>query len=135
MPVFAAGSCGVHANARNTCLVHVHQYLTHPGSLTWCELAFEVKLRIITSSASRPLLHSFTTFDSASPLLTFRTCVDSIAAFAALLGPTTAGPTSHVLHERRDMEITAYTKRGPVPVGIELPVRIGLTQRNLDSGS
>jgi len=59
--------------------------------------------------------------------------VNGIAAFAALLGLTTAVPTTHVLHEHRDVEVTAYTKRSPVPIGVELPVRIGLTQRNLDS--
>jgi tripeptidyl-peptidase-1 len=59
--------------------------------------------------------------------------VNGIAALAAVLGLTIAVPTSHVLHERRDLEVTAYTKRSPVPVGVELPVRIGLTQRNLDS--
>lgn len=43
-------------------------------------------------------------------------------------------PAGHVLHERRDVEHPAFSKRSPVPVGRQLPVRVGLTQRNLDFG-
>lgn len=56
----------------------------------------------------------------------------------ALVGSSVALPSLsryHVLHESRDLEGPsrhAWSKRAPVPVGRELPVRIGLTQSNLD---
>ena len=59
---------------------------------------------------------------------------------AALFGLTIAAPASsisHVLHERRDLTRRAeadWHRRAPVPQGRELPVRIGLTQSNLDYG-
>lgn len=44
-------------------------------------------------------------------------------------------PTSHVLHEKRSAEGTAaWLKRRSVPSGKSLPVRIGMTQSNLDHG-
>lgn len=42
--------------------------------------------------------------------------------------------SGHVLHERRDNAHPAFVKGSPVLVGRSLPVRIGLTQRNLDIG-
>jgi len=58
-----------------------------------------------------------------------------VAAFAALCAalPTTNIP--HVLHEKRDAPTTTnWVKRGIVPSGNMLPVRIGLTQSNLEKG-
>lgn len=43
-------------------------------------------------------------------------------------------PGNHVVHERRDNVPKAWTKHAPVDAAAELPVRIGLTQRNLDQG-
>ena len=56
-----------------------------------------------------------------------------LASVAALVASTLAAP-SHVLHERRDVAHPEFVKRSPVPIGRTLPVRIGLTQRNLDYG-
>jgi len=44
------------------------------------------------------------------------------------------GFTEHVLHERRDTDHAAFVKHSAVPFGRSLPVRIGLTQSNLDVG-
>jgi len=62
-----------------------------------------------------------------------------VTIIATFLGAALAAPTqhaSHVLHERRDLEHPAakiWKKRASVPVGRELPVRIGLQQTNLDA--
>ena len=39
---------------------------------------------------------------------------------------------SHVLHEKRDAAPVAWTKHSRAPKDTVLPVRIGLTQRNLE---
>jgi len=49
----------------------------------------------------------------------------------AVEGDSFAG---HVLHERRDVDHAAFVKHSAVPLGRSLPVRIGLTQSNLDVG-
>jgi len=59
---------------------------------------------------------------------------------AAFLGLATAVPAPapsvpHVLHERRDLDIQGepqWVRRSFVPQGRTLPVRIGLTQGNMD---
>jgi tripeptidyl-peptidase-1 len=54
-------------------------------------------------------------------------CVTALRAAAA--------PTStYVLHERRDTAPRHWEKRGRVDPAIVLPMRIGLTQSNLDLG-
>jgi tripeptidyl-peptidase-1 len=63
-------------------------------------------------------------------------------ALAALLGlalaaPAPAASIAHVIHERRDLQAPGASKwirRSHVPVGRSLPVRIGLSQQNLDIG-
>ncbi|CAK4031335.1 alkaline serine protease [Lecanosticta acicola] len=62
----------------------------------------------------------------------------SLAAFAALAAVAVAAPTNnvqrHVLHERRDTSSAQWTKRDRVHSDVKLPVRIGMTQTNLDKG-
>ena len=41
---------------------------------------------------------------------------------------------SHVVHERRGFIPKAWVKRDRLGAATELPVRIGMTQRNLDIG-
>lgn len=56
---------------------------------------------------------------------------------AALAATAVALPTSnapHVLHEKREFTHPVWVKRSEVPTGRMLPVRIGLTQSNLDRG-
>lgn len=54
---------------------------------------------------------------------------------------STAAPTSgtiesrHVLHERREPLTNAWQKKEPLHRDTSLPVRIGLTQSNLDHGA
>ena len=61
----------------------------------------------------------------------------TLLASTALVA-TTLGlgiPTSnHVVHERRDNGLHAWTKRQAVHQSALLPMRIGLTQSNLDKG-
>lgn len=56
--------------------------------------------------------------------------VGVIAAQAAVV-PFQA---SHVVHERRNFKPKAWVKRDRVDAATELPVRIGMTQSNLDKG-
>jgi tripeptidyl-peptidase-1 len=51
---------------------------------------------------------------------------------AAGLGLTNAVPDTHVVHERRDFQSSRWVKRDRVAEDVILPVRIGLTQTNLD---
>lgn len=54
----------------------------------------------------------------------------------ALLAATAAAvptPATHVLHERR-AESVSWVKTNRVHGDVKLPVRIGLTQSNLDKG-
>jgi len=56
--------------------------------------------------------------------------------FVALLAATAAAvptPATHVLHERR-AESASWVKVNRVHEDVKLPVRIGLTQSNLDKG-
>jgi tripeptidyl-peptidase-1 len=43
-------------------------------------------------------------------------------------------PASHVVHERRDHIPKAWMKRDRLDAAAQLPVRIGMTQKNLDKG-
>ena len=55
-----------------------------------------------------------------------------VAAFIAI---AQAAPTSHVQHERRDIaHDSKWIKRASAPRGIKLPVRIAITQRNIENG-
>ena len=56
--------------------------------------------------------------------------------FGALALTTTAAPTytSHVVHEKRQTEPLNWQKYSRVDPSSVLPVRIGLTQSNLDNG-
>lgn len=56
-----------------------------------------------------------------------------------LLGAATAGvlaipTTDHVVHERRDFLPSHWTEEGRLDGDAVLPVRIGLTQSNMDRG-
>lgn len=56
-----------------------------------------------------------------------------LGAFAA---QAAAAPfsSSHAVHERRDYVPKSWMKKGRVEHDVELPVRIGMTQSNLDKG-
>ena len=59
-----------------------------------------------------------------------------IVALAALAANSVVAPSPHsphVLHERRDLE-TSWVKRDALEEDFTLPMRIGLTQNNLDKG-
>ena len=43
-------------------------------------------------------------------------------------------PANHVVHERRDAVPKSWIKRDRLDVNVELPVRIGMAQSNLDKG-
>lgn len=43
-------------------------------------------------------------------------------------------PASHVVHERRDYVPKAWMKRDRLDAAAKLPVRIGMTQQNLNKG-
>ena len=53
------------------------------------------------------------------------------AALSATAAPTS---TSHVVHEKRQSQPLSWTKYSRVDPSTVLPVRIGLTQSNLESG-
>ena len=58
-----------------------------------------------------------------------------VLLFLAAAARSAAAPTSpHVLHEKRQSAPLQWEKRDRVDPSIVLPVRIGLTQRNLDLG-
>ena len=53
--------------------------------------------------------------------------------YLCLSGLVVSSPLgSHVLHEKRDAAPVAWTKHSRAPKDTGLPVRIGLTQRNLE---
>ena len=56
-----------------------------------------------------------------------------LLVFGASAVPTPAG--SHVLHEKREVAPRQWQKRSRVEPSVLLPVRIGLTQSNLDKGA
>ena len=61
----------------------------------------------------------------------------SSIAVVALAATVIAAPTpsaEHVLHERRSLVPNAWTKGERVHGEVKLPMRIGLTQSNLDKG-
>lgn len=60
----------------------------------------------------------------------------TLAIFGAIAAQAVAVPfqNSRVVHERRDLVPKAWVKRNRLEPSAELPVRIGMTQRNLDKG-
>lgn len=60
----------------------------------------------------------------------------NLAIFGTLAAQVAAVPlqASHVVHERRDFTPKAWVKRDRLDARAKLPVRIGMTQRNLDKG-
>lgn len=45
-----------------------------------------------------------------------------------------AAPSTHVLHQKRDFSTSRWTRRSRVSSSAILPMRIGLTQSDLDMG-
>ena len=61
----------------------------------------------------------------------------SVAVLGFLAGSALAAPahpSPHALHEKRGELPEAWTRRAPASADHVLPVRIGLTQRNLERG-
>lgn len=58
----------------------------------------------------------------------------TITVLVALVPAVVALPDTHVVHERRDVTSARWVKRGRVRPEAILPIRIGMTQRNLDKG-
>ena len=60
----------------------------------------------------------------------------TFAIAGALIAAAVAAPapSTHVVHERRDYVPPAWVKWSKLDARVKLPVRIGLTQRNLDLG-
>jgi tripeptidyl-peptidase-1 len=60
----------------------------------------------------------------------------TLCVLGALAAQTVAvpHPANHVVHERRDATSKAWIKRDRLAATVELPVRIGMTQSNLDKG-
>ena len=58
-------------------------------------------------------------------------CLGAVLAGLAAAAPA---PANHVLHERRDYMPQKWVKRSKVDAAATLPVRIGMTQSNLESG-
>ena len=59
-----------------------------------------------------------------------------LALVAALAATAAAIPLegNHVLHERRSATPKHWVKRSKLDRGVKLPMRIGMTQSNLDKG-
>ena len=55
------------------------------------------------------------------------TAIHSLCAAAAV-------PSTHTLHEKREVTPSRWVKRGKIHASTTLPVRIGLAQTNLDRG-
>lgn len=62
--------------------------------------------------------------------------LQTLLCFGAIALTTSAAPThtSHVVHEKRQSEPLNWQKYSRVDPSVILPVRIGLTQGNLDKG-
>lgn len=62
--------------------------------------------------------------------------LQALICFGAIALTATAAPTStsHVVHEKRQSEPLNWVKFSRVDPSTVLPVRIGLTQSNLDNG-
>ena len=56
------------------------------------------------------------------------------AALAALAAAAPVVPGTHVLHEKREYLPRKWAKRELVERNTRMPMRIGMTQRNLDIG-
>ena len=52
----------------------------------------------------------------------------------AVTAAAVPAPVNHVLHEKRDQVLSGWVQRGRVHPDAEIPVRIGMTQSNLDRG-
>jgi len=64
-----------------------------------------------------------------------RTEILTSLVLSALVATVTASPAPHlVLHERRDAPLKNWVKRDTLQAKTRLPMRIGLTQSNLDRG-
>jgi tripeptidyl-peptidase-1 len=61
---------------------------------------------------------------------TILTILGTVAAHVAVV----PFQVSHAVHERRESVPKAWVKRERVEAAAELPVRIGMTQSNLDKG-
>ena len=59
-----------------------------------------------------------------------------LLALLALLYVAVAYPkaTSDVVHEKRELTHPRWIRRSRIPLSVTFPMRIGLTQRNLDKG-
>lgn len=62
--------------------------------------------------------------------------LQAFICFGAIALTATAAPTftSHVVHEKRRLEPLNWAKYSRVDPSTVLPIRIGLTQSNLDNG-
>jgi tripeptidyl-peptidase-1 len=60
----------------------------------------------------------------------------ALSILGALATQAAAVPhaANHVVHERRDAIPKSWIKRDRIDANVELPVRIGMTQSNLDKG-
>ena len=65
------------------------------------------------------------------PEMAWKTLVSGLALAAAIVNALPAS-SSHIVHERRDSLHPRWLKRDRVPSHKKLPMRIGLTQSNLD---
>ena len=58
----------------------------------------------------------------------------------SVLGVLAAGsyaaprPVSHTVHEKRHISSSPWVKRDRIPADVLLPMRVGLTQKNLEKG-
>lgn len=62
--------------------------------------------------------------------------IQTLMFFGAFAFTTTSAPTStsHVVHEKRQSQPLNWQKYSRVDPSVVLPVRIGLTQSNLENG-
>jgi len=63
--------------------------------------------------------------------------VSALVAILASSALAVPAPSTHVLHEKREVESPAFrrwSKRATVPESRLLPVRIGLAQQNIENG-
>lgn len=58
----------------------------------------------------------------------------ALVTTVAVTASAISTPNNHVLHEKRDAPLKHWTKRSTVDARAVLPMRIGLTQSNLDNG-
>ena len=58
----------------------------------------------------------------------------SVLSVLAAQAAAVPHPVKHIVHERRDALPKSWIKRDRLDANVELPVRIGMTQSNLDRG-